>query len=288
MMLINFGEIEMVFANAIGDVGMVVNDPIIADGKLHRVYVEGDKPGTKNGAYILHADHHPAGWYHHFRTGITGKWTASGKCEPMSLDMRLQIEAERRLRREEQLKCQLAAARKAAFIWGKAKPLVLQGEHPYLVNKNIQPYKVRVYRDSLVLRIFDSGKQLVNLQFIDPAGEKRFLSGGKKKSCFSVVGNKVSQTMLICEGYATAASLHQITALLTVVALDAGNLEAVALIIRQLYPNHPIIIAGDNDESGTGQRAARSAALAVGGKYILPDRRGYDWNDALNSKAVTE
>lgn len=93
MALINLREIEMAFTNAIADVGMVVNDPILADGKLHRVYVEGDKRGSKNGAYILHADHHPAGWYQHFRTGITGKWTASGKCEPMSLDMRLQIEA---------------------------------------------------------------------------------------------------------------------------------------------------------------------------------------------------
>lgn len=134
-----------------------------------------------------------------------------------------------------------------------------------------------------MIRIYDQDKQLVNLQFIDPAGNKRFLSGGKKKSCFSFVGDKLSQTMLICEGYATGASLYQVTGLFTVVALDAGNLEAVALTIRKHYPNHPIIIAGDNDESGTGQKAARSAALAVGGKYILPGRIGHDWNDAINN-----
>lgn len=286
MVLMNIREIEMAFTNAIADVGMVVNDPILADGKLHRVYVEGDKRGSKNGAYILHADHHPAGWYQHFRTGITGKWTASGKCEPMSLAMRIQIEAERKQRQAEQSKCQIAAARKAAFIWDKGKPIVEQCQHPYLVKKNIQPHKIRVYWDSLVIRIFDSGKHLVNLQFIDPAGNKRYLFGGKKKSCFSVVGDKVSQTLLICEGYATGASLYQISGLFTVVALDAGNLESVALSIRKLYPNHPIIIAGDNDESGTGQKAARSAALAVGGKFILPVRTGYDWNDAINDREV--
>lgn len=284
MMLMNIREIETAFANAIADVGMVVNDPIIADGKLHRVHVEGDNRGSKNGAYILHADHHPAGWYQHFRTSMTGRWTASGKCVPMSLDMRMQIEAERKMRQAEQLKCQLAAASKAAFIWRKAKSLVEQCQHPYLVKKNIQPHRVRMYRDSLVIGIYDQDKQLVNLQFIDSAGNKRFLSGGKKKSCFSFVGDKVSQTLLICEGYATGASLYQVTGLFTIVALDAGNLEAVALTIRKLYPSHSIIIAGDNDESGTGQKAARSAALAVGGKYILPVRTGYDWNDAINDR----
>lgn len=53
--------------------------------------------------------------------------------------------------------------------------------------------------------------------------------------------------------------------------------------IKGLYPNHELIICGDNDESGTGQKAARAAALAVGGKYLLPPIVGQDFNDAINT-----
>src|SRR3546814_12971319 len=34
---------------------------IVADGKIHRVHVDGDAKGSKNAWYILHADEHPAG-----------------------------------------------------------------------------------------------------------------------------------------------------------------------------------------------------------------------------------
>jgi putative DNA primase/helicase len=64
--------------------------------------------------------------------------------------------------------------------------------------------------------------------------------------------------------------LHEATGHFVLIALDAGNLESVALVFRRLYPLSEIIIAGDNDKSGTGQKAAKAAALAVGGRYILP------------------
>lgn len=44
------------FRAAMADAGMIVDDSIIADGALHRCHVEGDKRGSKNGAYILHVD----------------------------------------------------------------------------------------------------------------------------------------------------------------------------------------------------------------------------------------
>ncbi len=56
------GEIEHAFQNHCAEQGVIFTQAVIADGKLHRAYVEGDKRGTKNGAYILHADDRPAGW----------------------------------------------------------------------------------------------------------------------------------------------------------------------------------------------------------------------------------
>lgn len=267
--------------------GITVKDPIIADGILHRCHVDGDKRGTKNGAYILHMDGKPSGWFQHFKTGATGKWTLSGKREPMSFAMRAQIEADRRQRQEERQQRHAEAADKAAFIWNQAKPITTQSEHSYLVAKRIQPHKARLFRDALVIPIYSQNKQLVNLQLIQSDGTKRFLSGGKKKHCFGVIGKPAAgRPILICEGWATGASLHEATGHFVVVALDAGNLEAVALVIRCLYPAEQIVIAGDNDESGTGQKAARAAALAVGGKYIIPATPGHDWNDSLNMEVA--
>ena len=73
------------FRAAMADAGIVTHEAIIADGHLHRFNVEGDKRGTRNGAYILHTDGRPAGWAMHYRTCITVRWSASGKREPVRL-----------------------------------------------------------------------------------------------------------------------------------------------------------------------------------------------------------
>ncbi|MGZ8914384.1 MAG: toprim domain-containing protein, partial [Methylobacter sp.] len=111
---------------------------------------------------------------------------------------------------------------------------------------------------------------------------------GEIKSCFMGIGmTSVTQAepgrILICEGFATGASLHEWFRQPIIVAFNAGNLEPVAKRIRALYPNHELIVCGDNDESQTGQRAARAAALAVGGKYLLPPIIGQDFNDTINT-----
>ena len=67
----------------------------------------------------------------------------------------------------------------------------------------------------------------------------------------------------------------------TIVAFDAGNLLPVAKNIRELSPDSEIIICGDNDLSGVGQRKAKEAALAIGGKVLIPQIPGADWNDYL-------
>jgi putative DNA primase/helicase len=137
-----------------------------------------------------------------------------------------------------------------------------------------------------VIRIFNESRELVSLQFIDANGNKRFLSGGKKKGCFSVIGKPSKARLLICEGYATGASLHQELGLFVMVAMDAGNLEPVALAARRMFPDYEITIMGDNDANGIGQTAAIRAALAAGGKHLIPGTTGYDWNDSLSTGLV--
>jgi putative DNA primase/helicase len=161
----------------------------------------------------------------------------------------------------------------------------------YLNRKKIQPNGAKTggttnLQDVLILPVFSFSEQhglkLVNVQFIAPDGEKRFLSGGQKKACFWWIGKKTS-TILIAEGFATAASLYESTGNQVFIAYDAGNLCHVARIVRAKNPTAEIIIAGDNDVSGTGQTAARAAALAINGKYIIPPTVGHDWNDHVNT-----
>ena len=172
------------------------------------------------------------------------------------------------------------AAKKAVYIWNNAMPA--PANHPYLIKKSISTRGARLGRDNmLIIPLYNSGRELVNLQFISETGGKRFLSGGQKKCCFYSLGS-VTNKILICEGFATGASLFESSGLLTVVAFDAGNLKEVAITIKGIYPGSDIVICGDNDESGVGQKKAIEAALAIGGKYIIPATPGHDWNDSLN------
>ena len=259
--------------------GINPSSPIIPDGTLRRAHVEGDRTGTLNLAYTFHSDGIPAGWFLHFRTGATGTWAFDGKKEPMTAAIRQQIQRAKVKRQLEQAEAHNKATDKARWLWKQSTPITKQSEHPYLVKKCIKPHGARLSRDALVIPIQDETGTIVNLQFIQPEGQKRFLSGGRKKGCYSYIGDP-TETILICEGFATGASLYEATGHYVVAALDAGNLKPVAEIIRKQYPAAEIIIAGDNDE--VGRKSANDAALACGGKVFIPPVLGMDWNDYIN------
>ncbi len=267
------------FKNAMQSAGVNPPSNIIADGKLHRFHISGDKSGTLNGAYFLHLDSNPAGWFSDWR-GTIGKWSVDGKSQPFTKEMRKQFEEERRLREiEKQLSYQQAACT-ALYIWNKSIPVI---GHPYLTRKKIKAHHAKLYRDSLAIPIYNESRQLINLQFITPDGDKRFLSGAKKKGCFSAIRkNNDTDVILIAEGFSTAASLHEETGHYVAIALDKGNLLPTAQVLRRLYAKAVIIVCGDNDADGGGQRAARDAAVACGGTYKIPATVGTDWNDVLN------
>lgn len=270
-------EIIDAFKAAMAEHGLMTDAPIIADGQLHRIHINGHKSGTLNGAYVLHLDGKPAGYFEDFTAGIKTKWKLEGS-EPQTLDHEClkQIEAAKTERTRQRLLAEQQAAEKANVIWKKyhfADPCNF-----YLDRKGIQPHGVKqTYQYSLIVPLYNADKKLVNLQFINPDGSKRFLRGGKKRGCFWWLGKKTN-TVLVAEGFATAASLYEATGLLTVIAYDAGNLEPVAKIIRDRYPTARIVICADNDPSGIGQAKANNAALAVNGLVAMPPMSG-DFND---------
>lgn len=268
------------FKSAMQAAGITPPNHIIGDGQLHRFHIGGDKSGTLNGVYFLHLDNNPNGWFSDWR-GTTGKWSADGKATPFTFEMRQQVEQERKQREEEKRLRHEQAAVNARTIWNKSKPVT---DHQYLTSKRVKPHDTRLHYDSLVIPIYDETKWLVNLQFIAPNGEKRFLSGAKKKGCFSSIGaSNDLKILLLCEGWATGASLYEETGQCVVIALDAGNLLPVAQAVRRMFPYVSIIVCGDNDLSGVGQKAAKEAANEVNGRFIIPPNVGQDWNDFLSN-----
>lgn len=271
-------EIVYQFRHAMFESGICYLGDIVGDGKLHRFHVEGHRPFTANGAYVLHLDGLPAGWFMDYKSGIMQTWRfTDGPSIPISVckhmdEAKKQRAEETRLRQEE-------AAKKANYIWeNKTRSVV---NHAYLTRKRIKPYGARVYGDALTIPLYgEDAESIINLQFITPEGDKRFLSGGKKKGCFFIIGG-LTHKILICEGFATGASLYKHTRQRVIVSFDCGNLLHVARNTRKLAPDSEIILCGDHDKSGVGQGSAEIAAAAVRGKVLIPPTPGMDWNDYL-------
>ena len=128
----------------------------------------------------------------------------------------------------------------------------------------------------------DGEGRIHSLQFIDADGNKRFLSGGRIAGCYYPIGIPVD-TLCICEGYATAASVHEATGHAVAVAFNCGNLLSVAQILRRKFPAIELVICADNDtqtDGNPGLTKAREAASAVGALLAVQPCHG-DFNDLL-------
>lgn len=249
-----------------------------------------------------------------------------------SPDERRKFEAEREARRAadaaEAAQAQAVAAARAQAIWDAAGPA--PADHPYLVRKRIQPHGARWtaewvkewtspetgeirsirHANALLIPIWSAPGKLASLQAIVPGktigrkprdGErderrdKDYLAGGAKLGCYFLFGRIKPDTavVIICEGFATGASLHEATSMPVMVAFDAGNLEPVAAALRAKLPAGRIVIAADNDQYhaprggkpyNPGVEAATKAAEAAKGVLAVPqfesrDGEPKDFND---------
>lgn len=246
---------------------------LVADGVLHRYQVKGDKAGSKNGWYVLHADAQPFGAFGSWKTGQSETWApaavkALSKAERQALAERMA--AAKQARDAEQAAVYAAARKRAAALWEKAKPA--DCGHAYLVRKGVPAYGLKLLREQLVVPLRDVEGTLHSLQFIGNDGRKTFLTGGRKRGCYHAIGKPVA-ALCICEGLATGSTIYQATGLATAVAFDAGNLQPVAKALRHKFPRLILVIASDNDTETPGNpglTAAQAAARAVGAAVAVP------------------
>ncbi|HEV2491481.1 MAG TPA: DUF3631 domain-containing protein [Terriglobia bacterium] len=284
------------FREAMESVGIITQSEIIADDRIHRFHVEGDKPGRKNGWYILHLNPYPVGAF--------GAWNRDGhhtwkRPVPRSLSREdraaLQkscIEADARLEAEIAVNQAKARAR-AKYIWNRVA--LAPSNHPYLVKKHISPNGAKLHRNLLLLPVRDVEGALHSLQFIGASGEKNFLTGGRVSGCCCAI-ECPGQRIYVAEGFATGATIHEVTGEAVAVAFNASNLKPVAIAIRKKHPETELVIAADNDawtDGNPGQAHAFEAAKAVKAKVALPrfrdtSTRPTDFNDLFVLEGAEE
>lgn len=281
------------------------------DGEFHIVDVIDGKKNNAAGRIKLFTDG-KGGVAHNWKTGqqqsffLNGN-NSTGYTSPEELE---RIKREQQKRAIEQKRRYDSTAVDALIMWQALKPS--PPDHPYLVKKQIKPYSARItswvrwiadeqgqrkkltIENTLILPLCTAAGEVRSLQAIFPETHpllnrgKDFLPGGQLAGLFWWIGAR-TETVLICEGFATAATLHEESGYRVYMAFTAGNLMAVGRIVREKSPNAQIIFCADNDTNTAGNPGltkASAAAQAIGAGLAVPPIAG-DFNDyAIFLKAV--
>jgi phage/plasmid primase-like uncharacterized protein len=276
------------FAQELRGMGFILEgEHPVMDGATHRIATAGDKGKEKAGFYVGHLDGHvPAGYAKDNRTGQELRWKAKGYHLSDKDRARLTTEAAaRRAEREaDQQRQHEAAAQRVQRQLATLRPVDSKQPTPYLQAKGVQAYP-GLFTDqagkTTFVPAYDKTGKHWTTQYIGDDGTKRFAKDSHKEGCFHVLGGMKgldsAPVIVVGEGYATMATLAQALGHATVAAFDSGNLGAVAKSLRELYPDKPILVAGDDDRSvqftqgfNPGREKAEAAARDVGGKAIFP------------------
>ena len=242
------------FTHAMQAVGLILNKHgVIDDGCIHQCKCPHDKANKKSGRYFLHSDgiaNGAFGCYHESETALANEWKSTAPTPTMS-DAERKAYSERMARQQAEREAQTLQEQKDAQtacieLWGRGHDAT--SAHPYIERKGIRAYGVKELNGALLVPMYDGKDNLCNIQFIQADGAKKFKTGAKKKGAYFAFGATDTKAVVICEGFATGASIAQATGHTVVVAFDAGNLLPVAQRIKSNLPDGwRLIIAGDND-----------------------------------------
>lgn len=268
-------------------VGIKPPEAIHLDGKLHRFNsgTKGEGGHDKPGWYIAFSDGVPAGRFGCWRSGVELTWRAEiGRsltvAEEMAQSRRL---SEAKAQRDaEQKKAREIAANTVEKIWSQAS--AASPEHPYLQRKGIQTHGARITGDGrLMVPLYSEDGELTSIQYIAGDGDKKYHPGGQTGSMYWLVGSMDDATTLyLAEGFATAATITEVTGQPCAVAYSASNLVPVAGILKASNPTLDICIVADHDASGVGQRYAEQASAKFGVRMTMPPILG-DANDYVQA-----
>lgn len=277
------------FTDAMRNAGLDPADLPTADGTFHRFQDRQDKPGKKNGWYILHGDDLPAGMFGHWSLLPEGqRWQAKpdNTLTPQERNqIKERIEQSRAARDKARDEVRAACRVNAEKMLTAAHDV--SADLDYIVAHGITPYGARQLRDMLLIPVYKE-KALTGLQIITPEG-KKFLTGTEKAGAYLAIKGK-GKTVYLLEGWADACKVHELTGATCIVCFDCGNLEAVAREIRAKGPDYDMIVVADNDRltaGNPGLTKARAAALATGARLAIPTFPGDDGKDVCDLAAIS-
>ena len=273
-------------------------------GRVRRCKVEGDR--EKRGWYALHEV--PAKDGGLLIVGTYGIWRGNDNgAQKIQIEraafnpdqaaaIRAKLAEDRKQAEAERQRLALDAANRAAKVWHSYRPGAGQSE--YFARKCVQAYGVRWHpseNGTAAIPMRDAAGKVWGLQILRGKNrrpgllEKEYFPRGLSKiGRFHLIGT-ILDMVLVAEGYATGATLQEVTGLPVAVAFDAGNLKPVAEAIKKTNRRARILICADDDyltEGNPGCKAAKEASLAVEGDWVKPiftvDRQGKkltDFND---------
>ncbi|WP_019868299.1 toprim domain-containing protein [Methylovulum miyakonense] len=276
--------------------------PVAADGVWHVANLSDDHKGKNDARIKLFPDRQGGIVWNH-KSGERQTFFINRMQQgSLSPEERARIEGEKRRREAGLLQRQNKAAKRAKSLWDNASPA--PASHPYLVRKHVKPHWLRVatwerlilqenrkpaklvIENALLVPLYNASGAIRSLQAIFPARspeldrDKDMLSGGGLAGLFWWLGAK-SDTVLIAEGFATAATLHEETGHRVYIAFTANNLLAVGRLLREKLPDAELVFCADNDTKTLGNPGltkATEAAQAVNGSVAVPPIHG-DFND---------
>ena len=299
------------FREQLASHGLMLNskESIVVNGIIQRFAASGNEK-KKNAWYILFEFDLDSG--EKALAGCFGKW-AWGKDVIINVDMNLpelsKEEKQRYAKKQDDIAkaAKKAKAEKQADAAAKAKRMYAsmpdRGSSEYLKRKMVPAYGLRFAKGAIYIPLRNIDDQLVGMQYVNGAGDKRFFSGTAKEGAFHLIGKAQSATvdecplkhlkkLVVVEGYATGASIYQAYKgkVPVVVTFDCGNLGPVIKAILAKYPDIQITIGADNDvetlkpilNPGVTEAmklaAEYSCHVAIPEHPSSPDKKA-DWND---------
>jgi putative DNA primase/helicase len=289
-----------------------------ADGTRHRFDVVGDKRGSINGFAYIYSDGTPAAHYGSWRTCQDGINWCSKRASEMTEDETRQHLAEMKARKAARDKAEKdeyrAAAERARYMLQRAPHST--DDHPYLRAKKVGAHGLHVgnwplvgtdrfVSDCLLVPIHDVNGAVWSVQAIAPSKafgygdnqrNKDMLKGGCKRRHFYMIGQvRGDIPLVVCEGFATGATIHEATGYTVAVAFDAGNLPHVAEALRKKYPKATMAIAADDDRDtlmpvpNPGVYFAERAGSAGRARVLVPQFASHEGTASdFNDLAVRE
>jgi phage/plasmid primase-like uncharacterized protein len=271
------------------------------------------------GSFLFHSDGWPAGWYDdHGATGVvTWKYEPDGYFPPRRRgDLEAIARESARLEEIKKIEKFSRGAERAERMWNESRPA---DTHGYLESKGVQSYGLRVNgKGELIIPATDLSGNWKSVQRIfwiaradydeDMEDDAKPGETGKYDKRFSFEGTYVggmfvigdidpSGVILIGEGYATMATLHDATKYASIVAFNADNLPTIAAAIRAEFPAAKIIITADNDHESVirgkltniGIIKGKAAAEETGSLLAIPTvgEGDSDFNDMAKALGIS-